>query len=68
MCPPTAFHVDALDPNIKKLLMDVARRKYFGVGASPGGRAIYIQLAARDGLAQRDGYFSKSGQPSYNFV
>ena len=65
MCPPTAFHVDALDPNIKKLLIDVVNRRDFGLGASPGGRAIYIQLAVRDGLIRREGFFPKTGQPRW---
>lgn len=65
MCPPTAWHLDALDPNVKKLVMDVAHRRDFGIGASPGGRAIYIQFAIQDGLVKRDGYFAKSGQPRW---
>jgi hypothetical protein len=68
MCPPTAFHVDIIDNNIKRLLVLVAKRRDFGHGASPGGRAYYIQQAIREGFVENKGYYPKTGQMKFKLT
>jgi hypothetical protein len=68
MCPPTAFHVDIIDNNIKRLLVLVAKRRDFGHGASPKGRAYYIQQAMREGFVENKGYYPKTGQMKFKLT
>jgi hypothetical protein len=69
MCPPNAFHVlNGLDVGIRQLLINVAKRRDFGTGASPGGRPAYINAAMVEGLVVRLGYYPKTGHVKFNLT
>jgi len=73
MCPPNVFHlINGLDAGTQQLLINVVKRKSFGVGASPrtasGNRTVYITSAMVDGLVKRIGFYPKSGQPRFRLT
>lgn len=68
MCPPTYLHVYGLDNNVQKLLIDVYGRPNFGIGASPGGRNIYITFAIREKLVESVGYYPRTGQQKFRLT
>jgi hypothetical protein len=69
MCPPNAFHaLNGLDVGVRQLLINVAKRRDFGTGASPGGRAAYINIAVVEGLVVRSGYYPKTGQIKFKLT
>lgn len=68
MCPPSFRINNFIDPNSLRLLEDVVHRRHgFGLGASPGGRKVYIDYLIREGLAFRDGFF-RSGHPRWRLT
>lgn len=59
MCPPNYIGVLNIEINTQQLLLEVVGRKKkgFGQGASPGGRAGYIRVGMQRGLIVRAGFF-----------
>jgi len=63
MCLIARFVLE-LRPEVKKLLLDVVDRKYFGIGASPRGRPVFIKELQALGLAEYRNFFP-SGHPRF---